>query len=229
VHGFAVEQAVGGRELRGAAGTPDRERIVGLRARRVQRGQLGEAGATYYRLGGTRKVTVDVRVIAATNRDLDQAVSQGYFRSDLYYRLNQIDVHVPPLRERIDDVLPLADFFLKQTNRELRISPEAARKLCAHHWPGNVRELRNVIIKAAMAAGESEIEVHHLPAYVMPARSRPTLDAGDLDSLERAAIFNALEKSGGHQQRAADLLGISRRTLSRKLKTYAGSGDARYA
>ena len=186
-------------------------------------------GATYYRLGGTRKVAVDVRVIAATNCDLEQAVDQGYFRSDLYYRLNQIDVHVPALRDRVDDVLPLADYFLQQTNRRPRLSPEAARRLCAHHWPGNVRELRNVMIKAAMAAGESEIEVHHLPAYMTPARPRPAPVAGDLDSVERAAILNALEKSGGHQQRAADLLGISRRTLSRRLKTYAGSGETRYA
>ena len=114
-------------------------------------------GVAYYRLGGTRKVSVDVRIVAATNQDLEQMVETGKFRGDLYHRLGQICLHVPPLRERMEDIVPLAEHFLKQSNPRCIFSSERAARLQAHHWPGNVRELRNVVTKAAVLARESEI------------------------------------------------------------------------
>jgi len=193
-------------------------------------------GAPYYRLGGTRKVSVDVRVIAATNRNLVRAVEEGRFRGDLFHRLSQIDVEVPPLRERLDDIVPLAEYFLEQQNPKLRLTDEAARVLRSHHWPGNVRELRNVMTKVAVMTCENEIRADHLsiqgakpPRTEFGAPMQAPVGA-DLDSLERQTIFRVLEQTGGHQQRAANLLGISRRTLSRKLKAYASeTGAVQYA
>ena len=114
-------------------------------------------GVAYYRLGGTRKVTVDVRIVAATNQDLEQMVETGSFRGDLYHRLGQICLRVPPLRERTEDIVPLAEHFLKQTNPRLSFSGEALQILEGHRWPGNVRELRNVVTKAAVLSREAEI------------------------------------------------------------------------
>jgi len=113
-------------------------------------------GVPYYRLGGVRKVTVDVRVVAATNQDPEQMVRAGDFRNDLYYRLGQICLHVPPLRERPEDIVPLADHFLNQSNSRSSFSAEALRELQQYAWPGNVRELRNAVTKAAVLAREPE-------------------------------------------------------------------------
>src|SRR5690349_15827198 len=111
--------------------------------------------APYYRLGGTRKISVDARIIAATNQDLEQAMAAGQFRRDLYHRLGQVRVHVPALRDRQDDIAPLAQFFLEQQEQRLRLSPEALDALERYRWPGNVRELRNAVVQAAvMADGE---------------------------------------------------------------------------
>ena len=177
-------------------------------------------GAPYYRLGGTRKINVDTRVIAATNADLEEAVRNGAFRSDLYYRLGQLHIQVPPLRERVGDIEPLAYFFLQQADPALRLSPEAVEVLQRHPWPGNVRELRNCMIRAAAMAGGGVVE----PAHLGPiAAHRPVLVArrqGTIGALERELIQSALNETGGHQQRAASMLGISRRTLYRKLKAY---------
>ena len=179
-------------------------------------------GTPYYRLGGVRKITVDVRVIAATNQDLREGVAQGRFRSDLYHRLSQIDLHVPPLRDRLDDIVPLAEFFLRQQNPQLRLAPDAMERLRHYRWPGNIRELRNVITKAAVLSRDVEIRAHQLPADLQAAQRVSTdAGAGDLETMERRMIYKVLEQTGGHHQRAADLLGISRRTLTRKLKTYA--------
>src|SRR5271154_2939367 len=119
-------------------------------------------GVAYYRLGGTRKVTVDVRIVAATNQDLETMVENGTFRGDLYHRLGQICLRVPPLRERLEDIVPLAEHFLKQTNARLSFSSEAIQILQAHRWPGNVRELRNVVTKAAVLSRELEIGASEL-------------------------------------------------------------------
>jgi DNA-binding NtrC family response regulator len=190
-------------------------------------------GVAYYRLGGTRKVTVDVRIVAATNQDLESMVDTGSFRGDLYHRLGQICLRVPPLRERSEDIVPLAEHFLKQTNSRLNFSDEALQVLQGHRWPGNVRELRNVVTKAAVLAREVEIGAADLllapprvpsapVATPMPAASTgaPQVPSANLDGMEKSTILRVLAQTNGHQQKAAELLGISRRTLSRKLKLY---------
>jgi DNA-binding NtrC family response regulator len=195
-------------------------------------------GTPYYRLGGLRKVTVDVRIIAATNRNLEQGVSAGTFRNDLFHRLNQIHLHVPSLRERKDDILPLAEFFLAQQYPDLKFHRETTDTLLNYQWPGNVRELRNVVMASAVLASERMIRVEDLPAHLQSARVKQAIPAPapgtaetpaddeeaaltPLDEMERSLIMRTLNQTEGHQQRAAELLGISRRTLSRKLKAYA--------
>jgi two-component system response regulator HydG len=181
-------------------------------------------GVAYYRLGGTRKVTVDVRIVAATNQDLEHMVETGQFRSDLYHRLGQICLRVPPLRERTEDIVPLAEHFLKQSNLNRYFSAEALQVLQRHGWPGNVRELRNVVTKAAVLARGPEIATGDfmLAPLRVPAQSAPvaTVPSANLDGMEKNTILRVLAQTNGHQQRAAELLGISRRTLSRKLKLY---------
>jgi transcriptional regulator with PAS, ATPase and Fis domain len=181
-------------------------------------------GVAYFRLGGTRKVTVDVRIVAATNQDLEHMVETGQFRSDLYHRLGQICLRVPPLRERAEDIVPLAEHFLKQSNLDRHFSADALQALQRHRWPGNVRELRNVVTKAAVLARDSEIGAGDLLLVPQraPAEAAPvtTVPSANLDGMEKNTILRVLAQTNGHQQRAAELLGISRRTLSRKLKLY---------
>src|SRR5579862_6992265 len=129
-------------------------------------------GVPYYRLGGVRKVSVDVRLVAATNRDLEAAAAEGSFRSDLFHRLNQISLRVPPLRERVEDIAPLALYFLAQHDPAMRLTEAALSLLEAHSWPGNVRELRNVVIKAAVLAPQREIQAEDLQLlYTKTARA----------------------------------------------------------
>ena len=188
-------------------------------------------GVPYYRLGGVRKVSVDVRVVAATNQDLERMVPNGQFRGDLYHRLGQICLHVPPLRERPEDIGPLAEHFLQISNPRAFLSPDALRTLQRHTWPGNIRELRNTVTKAAVLARECEIRSEDLmvlgstaptfvrePTPLTSSGSNP--DGQNLDGMEKNTILKVLAQTNGHQQRAAELLGISRRTLSRKLKLY---------
>ena len=177
-------------------------------------------GAPYYRLGGTRKVAVDTRVIAATNANLEEAVRRGAFRSDLYYRIGQLQISVPPLRDRRDDIEPLARFFLERADATLRLSTSAAALLRDHDWPGNVRELRNCMIRAATMSGEGIVEPRHLGPVGAPAAGLQAARQGTIENLERELIHSTLAQTGGHQQRAAALLGISRRTLYRKLRDY---------
>jgi transcriptional regulator with PAS, ATPase and Fis domain len=177
----------------------------------------------YFRLGGVKKETVDVRVVAATNQNLEQAVDDGRFRGDLYHRLNQLTLTVPPLRERREDIAPLAEYFLAQQDSELTLSPAALEKLEDHSWPGNIRELRNTLVQASVMAEGGELQASDIPLRTADGQRGPRLvatPAQNLDDMERRMIFEALEKTGGHQQRAASELGISRRTLSRKLKLY---------
>jgi transcriptional regulator with PAS, ATPase and Fis domain len=184
-------------------------------------------GVPYYRLGGTRKVAVDARIVAATNKNLELAVEAGTFRGDLFHRLNQVSIHVPPLRERIEDVAPLAYRFLHEVDPRLDLGDDALNALEAYEWPGNVRELRNAITRAAVLADRWEIGAADLnlkPAAQRPGPS-PELKR-QLGGLEEQVIREALEKSGGRQDHAAVLLGISRRTLLRRLKEYRTRGDA---
>ncbi len=180
-------------------------------------------GVPYYRLGGVKKVSVDVRVVAATNQDLERAVESGRFRGDLYHRLSQVTVSVPALRERRQDIAPLAQYFLAQHDPGMTLSAGAIARLEAHSWPGNIRELRNTVVHAAVLVEGTEVGAGDLRFRTMvaePSKIPQAVPDASLDGMERRMIFDALSKVGGHQQRAAEQLGISRRTLSRKLKLY---------
>lgn len=175
-------------------------------------------GQSYYRLGGSRKVTVDVRIVAATNLSLEEAVASGKFRTDLFHRLDAFHLHLPPLRERVEDIAPLANWFLRES--PLTLSEDALRLLEDYSWPGNIRELRNSLNKAIMFAGGPQIVPADLPLPIVLGRHEAEEDVYSLDGLEEQTIRKVLAQTGGHQQKAADLLGISRRTLIRKLKMY---------
>lgn len=185
-------------------------------------------GVPYYRLGGVKKVSVDVRIVAATNQELETAVAEGRFRSDLYHRLTQITMRVPPLRSRAEDIAPLAWHFLAQHDPSLRFSQAALDALTRHHWPGNIRELRNVVIRSAVLAVGDEIRAEDLPfERENHLEAVASTISGSLEGMERQMIFEALHSTNGHQQKAAAKLGISRRTLSRKLKIYDSGVEAR--
>jgi transcriptional regulator with PAS, ATPase and Fis domain len=184
-------------------------------------------GVPYYRLGGTRKVAVDARIVAATNQDLEQAVEAGTFRGDLFHRVNQVSIHVPPLRERVEDVASLAYRFLHEVDPRLDLGEDALNALEDYGWPGNVRELRNAITRAAVLAESWEICAAdlNLRPSALRAVAKPELKR-QLGGLEEQVIREALETSGGRQDVAAGLLGISRRTLLRRLKEYKARGVA---
>jgi two-component system response regulator HydG len=184
-------------------------------------------------VGGTQPVPVDVRLVAATNRDLEDDMKQGRFRSDLYYRLNVIAIHLPPLRARKDDIQLLADAFLRRMAVERQepqkaIGRDAMAAIMAYDWPGNVRELENALERAATLTQGGEITAAALPARVTerPAPSlasdRPTANP-TLDIVERAYITWVLDREGGNKTRAAEVLGIDPSTLYRKLARYEGS------
>jgi len=181
-------------------------------------------GQPFYRLGGHRKIKVDVRIVAATNQDLEESVKAGRFRQDLFHRLGQFQLRVPPLRERPEDIVALAEHFLRLKTPNKHFSPRAISALLGHTWPGNIRELRNLVAKMAMESQGPEIELPRLnPALTgEPTAMRQTasMPVGNLDSMEEQMILKALERTGGHRAQAAEQLGISRRTLSRKLKEY---------
>ncbi len=181
--------------------------------------------STFRRVGGTQEIRVDVRIVAATNRNLGELVRQGIFREDLYYRLSTIVLSLPPLRERPEDIELLARHFLSQLNErfgvERRLTPAALEVLRRHEWPGNVRELRHTMEAAVIVCDASEIRPEHLPPSVQAVTRRdgttpssiPTLEA-----LEREHIELALKIAGGHRSHAARMLGISERNLYRKLR-----------
>jgi transcriptional regulator with PAS, ATPase and Fis domain len=188
------------------------------------------------RVGGTEPVPVDVRVVAATNRDLEREVREGRFREDLFYRLNVIPIVLPPLRERRTDIPLLVEHFLAkhgEPGRARRIAPEALEALVAYAWPGNVRELESVVERTLLLAEGEVIRLEDLPATV---RMRGRAGGGgipveipdgglDLDDLERTLILRALEKSGGNVTRAARLLGLTRRTLQYRLEKIQGAPE----
>ncbi len=183
---------------------------------------------TFMRLGSTQSRRSDVRIIAATNRDLDAAVKAGSFREDLYYRLAVFPIVVPPLRERPEDIAATALALLAARGLgPERLTPAALAAMNAYSWPGNVRELENALTRALVLAGPEPIAVEHLPATLSRPGSAPvesTLDsllvAGfSLDALERDIIYHALEKAGGNKAAAARLLGITRRRLYSRLES----------
>jgi PAS domain S-box-containing protein len=181
-------------------------------------------GQPFYRLGGHRKIKVDVRIVAATNQDLESAVKNGRFRQDLFHRLGQFQLRVPPLRERPEDIVALAEHFLRLKSPNKSFSDQAISALLSHGWPGNIRELRNLVARVAMESSGAEIDFSKLSAALTgePAafRSTASMPVGNLDSMEEQMIIKALERTGGQRTLAAEQLGISRRTLSRKLKEY---------
>jgi transcriptional regulator with PAS, ATPase and Fis domain len=187
--------------------------------------------STFRHVGGTGEIHVDVRVLAATNRDLPAMVRQGLFREDLYYRLSTITIEIPPLRTRLPDIELLAEHFVGRLNERFgfqkRLSPGASDLLRHHDWPGNVRELLHVIEAAMIVCEEAEIQVEHLPKSIRAAvaASAPQAVASGgplptLDALERAHIEAALRATDGHRGGAAKMLGISERNLYRKLREY---------
>jgi transcriptional regulator with PAS, ATPase and Fis domain len=193
-------------------------------------------GAPYYRLGGNRKITVDVRVVAATNQDLELAVKEGRFRKDLFHRLSQFQLRVPPLRERPEDIAALARHFLSLKAADKVFTGDALAVLLVHPWPGNIRELRNLVAKLAMATENRQISATEVNAELSGEtsanRARGAVPLGNLNNMEEQMIIRALEQTGGHRAQAAEQLGISRRTLSRKLREYEidvppGEGSAK--
>src|SRR5207302_1198810 len=181
-------------------------------------------GQPFYRLGGHRKIKVDVRIVAATNQDLEAAVREGRFRQDLYHRLGQFQLRVPPLRQRPEDIVALAEHFLRLKTPQKYFSSQAITALLSHSWPGNIRELRNLVAKMAMESTGAEIDFSRITAALTgePSALRQTasMPVSNLDSMEEQMIIKALERTGGQRTFAAEQLGISRRTLSRKLKEY---------
>src|ERR1700723_2591026 len=181
-------------------------------------------GYPFYRLGGHRKIKVVVRIVAATNQDLEAAVAAGRFRQDLFHRLGQFQLRVPPLRERPEDIVALAEHFLRLKAPGKNFSSQAISALLSHPWPGNIRELRNLVARVAMESSGSEIGFAKVTAAISgePTALRQTasLPASNLESMEEQMIIKALERTGGQRALAAEQLGISRRTLSRKLKEY---------
>ena len=189
-------------------------------------------------LGATKNQRVDVRVVAATNKNLEEMLADGSFREDLYYRLNVIHLDLPPLRSRPEDIVPLAEHVLTMLGgrqnppHRFRLAPEAQHLLLAYHWPGNVRELMNVLESGiAMCQGEL-IADDDLPKYVREKRPADFLGAAvarrmTLAELEREFIERVLEDEAGNKTRAAQRLGLDRKTLYRKLEEYAkASGTA---
>ncbi len=189
---------------------------------------------SFKRIGGTRDIRVDVRVIATTNRDLSQQIREGAFREDLYYRLKVVPIVIPPLRERPEDILPLARYFVDRYNREFRrkvtrISPEAEALLLNYPWPGNVRELRNAIERAMILGSGDVITPDLLPKEIVagpqtrdeePLAFQVPRGGVSLRALEKELVKQALELAGGNQVRAARLLGISRDAFRNRMKKY---------
>jgi DNA-binding NtrC family response regulator len=179
--------------------------------------------------GGKGEIQVDVRVVAATNQIPSEAITNGKLREDLFYRLNVFSIHLPPLRDRREDIPLLARNFIeefnRQDNRQVRgLSGEAEKELERYHWPGNVRELRNVIQRAVVLSGSGLIGVEHLPDNVLraaaPAPAAPGASVTPIREMERDMILRALEETGQDKRRAAQLLGISLKTLYNKLAKY---------
>jgi DNA-binding NtrC family response regulator len=187
---------------------------------------------TVERLGGTRVLSLDFRVIAATNRDLKALISKGLFRQDLYYRLNIFHLETPPLRTIPEDIRRLAYHILSEVGKERKIrtgpiTPEAMSRLVSSPWPGNVRELRNVIERSMAAAGEGPLREEHLPMDLLEDAPGDREDPGSPRSLreemavaERLILQRALRHTGGNRSRAARILGIHRTGLYQKIKTH---------
>jgi len=189
---------------------------------------------SFRRIGGTSDIKIDVRILAATNQDLTECVKNGSFREDLYYRLKVMVINLPPLYERIEDIIPMAKMFVERNNKEFSknitgFSEEAEQLLINYNWPGNVRELKNVMERAAILCQNEIIEADHLPIELrtmppkepksIPKSSSPEEDLS-LQDIEQKHIIETLQKFDGNKSKAARILNISRSTLREKLKQY---------
>jgi len=183
-------------------------------------------------VGGTKPIKIDVRLVAATNADLERNVRDGRFRTDLFYRLNVIPVHLPTLRQRLDDIPILANHFLRRflgPNGPKTLTKNAMESLSRYHWPGNVRELENVLERAVILSDGDDIDLEDLPEKVVhgdTARGKLVIDSPDmtLEELEREYILKVLQYTGGQKKRASEILGINASTLYRKLQSYKAQG-----
>jgi len=177
----------------------------------------------FRRIGETREIAVDARIILATNMDLEAAVKQGTMRMDLFYRMDVMQIQVPPLRDRGQDIEVLARHFLKTGADRYGVrslSKEAMAQLTAYPWPGNIRELKSVINKAMIFAETDTIEPDDLPSHVAVHRNHPPRGPKTLEEMEKAHILSVLEETGGNQSRASEALGINRKTLYKKIHKY---------
>jgi len=181
------------------------------------------------RVGGMHTIKTDVRIITATNRDLEKLIERGGFRQDLYYRLNVFPIHIPPLRERKSDIVLLADFFVEKYSRAnhkdiRRISTPAIDMMMAYHWPGNVRELENCIERAVLMSNDDVIHGHHLPPSLQTAEASGTTQKSSLraslEAVEREMIQDALKSSRGNMAKAAKALGLTERQMGLRVKKY---------
>lgn len=191
----------------------------------------------FHRVGGTKTIRANVRFLAATNRDLAQAVQRGTFREDLYFRINVLSIVLPPLRERMEDLPLLTDWFLKvnartPSRRQVRVSVEAMSGMMQYHWPGNVRELENVLARAMVLCAKEEIEPEHLGLLWAPAVQEHTHAEASLSYHEamgmhsRRVLIEALRRAGGNQTRAAEALGLQRTYLTKLLRQKGIAGKS---
>ncbi len=182
----------------------------------------------FERVGGTETIKVDIRFLAATNKDISGLVKENRFREDLYYRLNVFTLNLPPLRERIEDIPVLSEYFLAKKSDKVVFSSEAIQMLIGYSWPGNVRELQNVVERAAVLAEDGIIRVHQLPGDICSTRSPSGKDDEEdalniderLERIEKCMIVEALSRTGGVQVRAAEQLGINQRSLWHRVKKF---------
>lgn len=184
------------------------------------------------RVGSVESINIDVRIIAATHQNLEKKIKEGTFREDLYYRLNIVSLHIPPLRERREDILPLIEYFVDKYSREnnkqnLSLSKEAVDLLIKYNYPGNVRELENVIERAVVLCRGNLITINDLPNVIKGFKAEQSIEKGDdaslieqVEALEKKLIFDALSKSDGNQSQAGRILGLTERNLRYKMQKY---------
>mgnify|MGYP000031945696 FL=1 len=175
------------------------------------------------RLGSNRKIPVDIRLIAATNRNLPEMVAQSLFREDLFYRINTIQIEIPPLRNRREDIALFVDYFLKKYTDlygrpGLILHPQALEKLANYDWPGNIRELQHTIEKAVILAEKNVIRASDL--FIRPGKALSFSEVPNLEEVERQAILAAITQNEGNLTAAAEQLGVSRQTLYNKMKRF---------
>jgi DNA-binding NtrC family response regulator len=195
---------------------------------------------SFFRVGGVKKVEIDVRLVAATNRNTEKSVADGTFRSDLLYRINSFEIHIPPLRERREDIAPLSEYLLQKIAgvNAPELAPQAIDALSSYSWTGNVRQLRNCLERAVLLADNGTITTKELPPEVVYKTNEPSVSVSyntpqtnvsspfqnasptALRDMERQQIINALDKTGWHRGKTAELLGISPSTLYRRLREY---------